>query len=159
MERLAMSRKERERLVVFGQVKARSMSRREAGEVLGISLRQVHRLYLRWRDGGEAALVHQSRGKASPRRIGVAEREKALGYFRDLYREYGPTLFAEKLGEDHGIWVSHDTVRRWLREAGLIERERRGRRSRRRRRRKERFGEMVQMDGSLHAWFGDDVPA
>jgi hypothetical protein len=49
--------------------------------------------------------------------------------------------------------VSHDTVRRWLVGEGLLEKTRRGRRSRRRRLRKERFGQMVQMDGSHHAWF------
>jgi transposase InsO family protein len=70
-----------------------------------------------------------------------------------MYRGFGPTLAAEKLGENHGIWASHDTVGRWLGEAGLLERTRRGRRSRRRRERKERFGQMVQMDGSPHAWF------
>jgi transposase-like protein len=76
-----------------------------------------------------------------------------MALYRSTYRSFGPTLFAEKLGKDHGIWVSHDTVRRWLMGEGLLEKTRRGRRSRRRRLRKERFGQMVQMDGSHHAWF------
>jgi transposase InsO family protein len=63
------------------------------------------------------------------------------------------------LEERDGIWVSHDTAGRWLKAEGLLERTRRGRRSRRRRERKERFGQMVQMDGSLHAWFGDGTQA
>ena len=149
-----MTRKERERLVVFSRVKDKQLSRREAGDVLGLSLRQVHRSYGRYLAWGEAGLVHRSRGRASPRRIAASERERALALYRDRYRGFGPTLWSEKLGADHGIWVSHDTTRRWLIGEGLLERTRgRGRRSRRRRARKERFGQMVQMDGSHHDWF------
>ena len=149
-----MNRKERERLVVFNKVKSLELSREEAGEVLGLSLRQIQRLYPRFLLQGDSGLVHGSRGRRSPREIGEAERVKALELYRTVYRGFGPTLFAEKLGERDGIWVSHDTARRWLQREGLLERGRRGRRSRRRRERKERFGEMVQMDGSSHAWFG-----
>jgi transposase len=154
MEQLMMSRKERERLVVFNQVKARELSRFSAAEVLGLSLRQVHRLYVRWREGGDGCLTHRSRGSVSPRRIDAGERARAMALYRERYRSFGPTLLAEKLGELHGIWVSHDTARRWLMSEGLLEKTRRGRRSRRRRPRKARFGEMVQMDGSPHAWLG-----
>ena len=148
-----MNRKERERLVVLSRVTDRQLSRREAAEVLGVSLRQMHRVYKRYRSDGEVGLVHRSRGKASPRRIDETERRKSLALYRECYRGFGPTLLAEKLVEVHGIWVSHDTARRWLIGEGLLERTRRGRRSRRRRLRKERFGQMVQMDGSHHDWF------
>lgn len=150
-----MNRRERERLVVMNRVKDSELSRKEACGVLGISLRQMHRVYRRYLAEGDAGLVHRSRGQASPRRIEAADRDKALELYRSTYRSFGPTLLAEKLGEGHGIWVSHDTTRRWLIGEGLLEKPRRGRRSRRRRVRKERFGQMVQMDASHHAWFED----
>lgn len=158
MEPLVMSRKERLKLSVFQRVKDKQLSRREAAEALGLSLRQVHRAYVRYLADGDKGLVHQSRGKHSSRRVDASERDKALKLYRTTYCSYGPTLLAEKLGPDHGIWVSHDTVRRWLREEGLLEKARRGRRSRSRRVRKERFGQMVQMDGSHHRWFDDRGP-
>lgn len=150
-----MSRKERERLVMFNQIKLKQVDRRTAAEVLGLSLRQVHRLYVRWREEGDSGLLHRSRGRQSPRRWDAAEAERALTLVRERYRGFGPTLLSEKLSELHGIWASHDTVRRWLMGAGLLEKTRRGRRSRRRRERKSRFGELVQMDGSPHAWLED----
>jgi transposase len=158
MEQLTMSRKERERLVILNKVKAKELSRREAADVLGLSLRQVHRLWLRFQADGDAGLAHRSRGRASPRRLAADDRAAALAAYRSRYRGFGPTLFAEKLAEHEGIWISHDTATRLLRAEGLLERTRRGRRSRRRRERKARFGEMVQMDGSPHAWFGPDHP-
>lgn len=148
-----MNRKERERLVLFSRVKDKELSRRDAAQVLGLSLRQMHRLYLRYLSEGDRGLVHRARGKASTRKTPEAEREKAMALYRSSYRGFGPTLLAEKLGADHGIWVSHDTVRRWLIGEGLLERCRKAHRSRRRRMRKERFGQMVQMDGSPHDWF------
>ena len=50
--------------------------------------------------------------------------------------------------------VSYQSVWRWLRGAGLVEQTRKGRRHRSRRPRKSAFGEMLQMDTSLHDWFG-----
>jgi len=155
MEQMTMSRKERERLVVFNQIRLRQIGREEAAEVLGMSLRQLQRLYPRWLAEGDGGLVHRSGGRASSRRWDPAEKLKALELYRSTYRGFGPTLLAEKLGPSHGIWAGHDTVRRWLIEAGLLETTRRGRRSRRRRARMERFGQMLQMDGSPHAWFED----
>src|SRR4051812_5217334 len=121
MEQLTMSRKERERLVVFARVKSRELSRSEGGEVLGLSLRQMHRMYKRFLAQGDVGLVHRLRGALSPRRMDVGEKTRALELCRGIYRGFGPTLAAEKLGENHGIWASHDTVGRWLREAGLLE--------------------------------------
>ena len=72
-----MSRKEQERLVVFGQVKVRQLSQAEGAEVLGLSLRQVHQLYVRWCDEGDRGLSHRARGRASPRRRSASERDLA----------------------------------------------------------------------------------
>lgn len=149
-----MSRRERERLSVFGRIKDKQLKRKDAAVVLGMSLRQVHRMYRRYLADGDKGLVHRGRGRVSPRRTDEQERLKALELYRSMYRSWGPTFFAEKLGPVHGIWVSHDTARRWLIVEGLLEKPRRGRRSRRRRVRRERFGQLLQMDGSHHAWFG-----
>src|SRR4051794_13528273 len=109
MEQLVMNRKERERLVGLSRGKDKELSRRAAAEVLEVSLRQLHRQYLRYLAEGDKGLVHRSRGRPSPRKLSNEDREKALGLYRSTYRGFGPTLLAEKLGPDHGIWVSHDT--------------------------------------------------
>src|SRR5712691_9348807 len=56
-----------------------------------------------------------------------------------------------------GPWASV-SVRRWMLAEGLWSRERKRRVHRRRRERKEHFGEMVQMDGSFHAWLEERGP-
>jgi hypothetical protein len=71
---------------------------------------------------------------------------------------FGPTLAAEHLAAEDGLQVDAETLRRWMLAEGLWSRERRRRRHRRRRDRKEHFGEMVQMDGSFHAWLEERGP-
>jgi hypothetical protein len=80
-----------------------------------------------------------------------------LKRYAGRYQEFGigPTLAAEKLGEE-GLAVDHETLRRWLMEEGYWKRTRKRRAHRSRRERRAHFGELVQMDGSHHAWFGEE---
>ena len=49
-----------------------------------------------------------------------------------------------------------ETLRRWLIAEGKWKRQRKRRKHRERRERKEHFGELIQMDGSHHEWFGGE---
>src|SRR5690606_4590231 len=49
-----------------------------------------------------------------------------------------------------------ETLRLWLKAAGLWKGKWTLNPHRKRRPRRERFGEMLQIDGSDHQWFGDD---
>jgi len=71
----------------------------------------------------------------------------------ERYEGFGPTLAAEKLAEE-GYRVDHETLRRWLIGDGQWKRHRRRAKHRSQRTRKEHFGELVQIDGSHHEWFG-----
>jgi hypothetical protein len=74
--------------------------------------------------------------------------------YREKYPDFGPAFAAEKLRENEGIAVSGETLRQWLKAAGLWERKRKRRPYRSRRKRRPCFGELVQFDGSRHDWFG-----
>jgi len=71
--------------------------------------------------------------------------------------ELGPTLLAEKLATE-GLVVDHETLRRWLLAKGYWTKRRKRAAHRSRRTRRGHFGELVQMDGSHHCWFGADRP-
>jgi transposase len=152
MEAILMSGRERKRLVVLAQVRAGKVRLRAAADLLGLSYRQVKRLWSRYQADGDRGLVHGLRGKASNRQSESLLRERVLARYAEAYADYGPTLAAESLAEE-GIEVSTSTLRRWLTQAGLWQRKRVRKQHRRRRARKEFFGELVQMDGSHHDWF------
>ena len=148
-----MSKQERERLVVMGKVKQQAMQFTEAAELLGLSYRQTLRVYERYAGEGDAGLPHRSRGKPSNRAWDAKEKQAILERYQERYDGFGPTFTVEKLASD-GYFVDHETLRRWLIKAGLWQKRRRRSAHRKWRARKEHFGELVQMDGSPHPWFG-----
>jgi transposase len=151
---LGMSSVERERLVSVSQVASGRLRQGVAAERLGICVRQVKRLLRAYRDRGDAGLVSLRRGRPSNRRLdaGVSARVKVL--LLDKYRDFGPTLTAEKLAELEGISVSRETVRGLQIELGVWKpKQRRHKRAFQLRERRPRFGELVQIDGSPHDWF------
>ena len=74
------------------------------------------------------------------------------------YGDFGPTLAAEKLTERHGIMLSDETLRRWLREHGVVHFTRRKRPHRAWRERRAHVGALLQLDGSHHDWFEGHGP-
>ena len=153
METILMSRKERKRLEAFSRVKAGGLTLVAAGELLDLSYRQTKRAWSRYKDQGDAGLVHRLRGRASNRQPSGQQKQEAVALYREQYSDYGSTLAAECLAKEDGIVVPVTTLRRWLSQAGLLERRRKRPPHRRRRPRRERCGDLVQMDGSHHDWF------
>lgn len=160
MERgyLLMSKKERLRKSVVERIASGELLQVEAAALLGLSARQMKRIYHRYRLEGDAGLIHRSRGRqCSSRTKPAALREHILERYRQIYKGVGPTLAAEKLAQE-GLVVDHETLRRWLITEGLWQRRRKRGQHRERRTPKEHFGELVQLDGSHHAWYGPEKP-
>lgn len=153
-ESVQMSIKEAERLGIMRQVDKKILTTRKASEELGISLRQAKRIRKRYLKEGEVGLISQKRGRASNRKISEKVRHQALDCMKRKYIDFGPTLAAEKLKEQDGITLSAETLRKWLIEEGLWKfKKRKQAKVYQRRERRSRFGELLQGDGSSHAWF------
>lgn len=152
---LTMSGKERQRLLVMARVKDQGMSLKKAAKVLSISYRQARRIFKRYMEEGDAGLVHKNRGKPSGRGLSVEVKQSAIELYTTRYDGFGPTLAAEKLLEEDGLALDHETLRRWLITGGLWKRRRKSSEYRQRRTPRPHFGELIQMDGSHHRWFED----
>ena len=152
---LVMSAKERRRKVEFEGVREGRMRIVDAAERLGLSYRHCRRSYKRFREQGDGGLVHRNRGRTSNRAKPAKFREAVLARYRQRYESFGPVLATEKLAED-GYEVGRETLRGWLLEQGLWQPRRKGVRHRHRRERRAHFGELVQIDGSYHEWFGKE---
>ena len=152
MGRTGLSKKELSRVEVMGRVKARSLRLTEAAEMLGLSYRQSKRIWARYRNGGAKGLQHGNCGRVSNRAYTAAFRAAVLQQVNARYEDFGPTLAAEHLASDDGLAVPAETLRRWLKQAGSWQRQRRRQPYRQRREAKAHFGELVQLDGSFHEW-------
>lgn len=154
VQTLTMSVKERVRLDLVKRLERGELTRRQAAEALGLSLRQMSRIADGFRRMGDAGVVHGLRGKPGNRRVCDTDRRRVMDLYHARYQGFGATLASECLFERQRIKVAVSTLRDWLREEGLRPRGRRGRKHRSRRVRRASVGELVQMDGSEHDWFG-----
>ena len=150
---LIMNAKERHTLVILQQHLGHQLTVAEAAASLDLSERQLYRMKARFKREGDAGLVHRGRGKRSNFAYGVLVRQEVLALYRNKYGDYGPTLFAERLEENEGYVIDHETLRRWLRAAGLMPQVRKSHKHRQKRPRQPHIGSMVQLDGSDHDWF------
>lgn len=152
-----MSATERRRLAVLGQVKAGMISVAKAGRVLGISERQIRRIWARFDKEGDAGLVHRLRGRPGNASEGEL-RKRVLARYRERYLEFGAAHAAEHLARE-GMKVSRSTLWHWLNQEQLVVKRRRGSPHRIRRERRPCVGELLQMDGSTHDWLSGRGPA
>jgi transposase len=158
-----MSTRELRRAEVLGRVKSRMLRLVDAAKILEVSYRQAKRLWQRYREEGAKGLQYRSAGRSSNRAKPEKFRRKVLQLIREKYsgteqERFGPTLAAEHLAEEDGQEVSEETLRRWMLAEGLWSRKRRRKAHRKRRERRQHFGDLVQLDGSFHAWFEERGP-
>ena len=157
---VTLSQREQQRLRVVLEVEAGRWPARQAAEVLGISVRHVWRLKARYRQSGVAAFAHGNRGRPSPGRISDRQRLRVAALARGQYAGCNDSHLTELLAQREDIVLSRKSVARIRAEAGLQPaRRRRPPQHRQRRERMPQAGMLLQVDGSLHHWFGPDQPA
>ena len=146
-----MSMSERRRLAMFSQVSLGQISVSKAGRLLGLSERQARRCWKRYRELGDAGLVHGLRGRRS-NASKVAWREQVLARYQRHCGGTGAAYAARRLVRKAGLKVPRSTLWYWLRQEHLVVKGRRVKKHRARRARRGCVGELIQMDGSTHVW-------
>jgi len=149
-----------ERLKTIQAVVDRELKPGRAAERLGLSVRQIERLVIRYRAEGPVGLISRHRHRTGNRALKSAVAELILEILRDQYPDFGPTLAAEKLRDRHRIVVAKETVRQLQIASGLwIPRKLRPPRIHQPRARRACLGELIQIDDCEHRWFEDRAPA
>ena len=158
-EPIALTMKELDRLQAMTQIAEHRLTRRRAAERLQLSERQVRRLYDAFATHGAPSLASRRRGRPSGRRLADATQTAAVALVRERYADFGPTFAHQKLTEEHALTLSVETLRAWMIAAGLwVARTQRAPRSYPPRIRRACLGELIQIDGSEHAWFENRGP-
>jgi transposase len=150
-----MSKRELNRIDILARLDGGRLTTSAAAELMRVTARQTHRLLKRYRDGGAPAIANRRRGRPSNNRLPDVVRDHAIALVREYYADFGPTLAAEKLDERHDLRVSRETLRGWMRQAGIWLPRAERKRIQQPRHRREHCGELIQIDGSDHRWFED----
>jgi len=149
-----MSATELSRLEVMQRLSRKQMSQKEAGTILGLSVRQIKRLLQAYRQKGATGLMSKQRGRKGNNRLSENVKKQALNLLKTKYRGFGPTLAHEKLVEKEKLKLSDESVRKLMIEEGLWKaRKAKKVAVHQLRERRACFGELVQIDGSPHDWF------
>jgi hypothetical protein len=143
----------RQRGKVMEMVRRKHKTLKDAAVELGIGYRQAERIYRKYLAGGDEALVHGNSGRPSNHKTDGALTAKAIALYKEKYYDYGPTLAAETMLERDGLEIGVSTLRRVLIAGGLWTKAKNSVKHRSRRAPREKFGELVQFDGSHHKWF------
>ena len=155
-ETISMSIKETERIAIMDNLIAKRIKQKHASIQLGISIRQIRRMVKRYKKDGLSGLVHKSRGAVSNRAIEQEKKDTIIALVKKHYPDFGPTFASEKLSERDGVVVSKESLRQIMIEEGLWKaKQRKEVTIHTYRERRSCVGELVQLDGSPHAWFED----
>jgi transposase len=158
-ELLTMSHRELSRLEVMQKLQEKRLTQTEAARILNLSVRQIKRLFRAYKGQGAQGLISARRGKASNHQLDPDLVQQAVDLVYAHYRDFGPTLAHEKLVEVHGLKLSVESVRRIMIAEGIWKPKRAKQPSTHQMRtRRACFGELVQIDGSEHAWFEERGP-
>jgi len=157
-ELITLSRVEQDRYLIIRKVMKREMNQVEAADLLNISDRYVRTLIGKVRERGAKGLAHGNRGRASPRKMAESEEKRIAGIIKEKYWDFGPTFAAEKLWERERLRISDEKLRQIMIKEGIWRSRRRRGEIHQWRERKHFSGELVQMDGSHHAWLEERGP-
>lgn len=136
---------------VLGRTERSELSQIEAAELLGVSERTFRRWRDRHREDGVEGLADR-RLRPSLRRAPVAEIERMLGLYRDLYRGFTVKHFHEQLGKRHSYMLGYTVTKLHLHRAGLVTPAKTRSAHRKKRPRRPMVGMMLHQDASTHAW-------
>ena len=147
-----MSTNEPMRVEIMARVAAGMLTLKQAAQLLGLSYRHAKRLSQRYQRDGSAGLAHGHIGHRSNRAKPDEVREHALAFVRERGVDvFGPALAASELASETGLIVSHETLRRWMLEAGLWTGSR-GRQPVQTTATSAHFGDLVTARGQICSW-------
>lgn len=91
-----------------------SITKNMAAEILSCTRRNVNLLIAKYKQYGDSAFIHKSRGRLSEKRIGDDIREKILYLYKTKYTGLDYQSFFEKLNEIENIKVSYEWIRNFM---------------------------------------------
>ena len=87
---------------------------------LGISVRQINRLIIIYKEKGKSGFVHGNRGKCPTKTLDKSFSENIILLYSTKYQDFNFRHFTEYLDEEEDIHVSYNFVYKTLSKAGIL---------------------------------------
>ena len=161
MGNITLSHREIDKLSIIQTLtsKSKTITQAYAANQLNLSVRQIKRLVRAYRLKGIESLTSGHRHRSPNNCISNAIREQVISRIKSDYADFSPTFAHEKLTQLHGFNFSVETLRKWM----VAEELWRAKSCKKAhihpsRYRRSCVGELIQIDGSPHAWLEDRGP-
>ena len=146
------------RFIIEKTIKGKYCNRKAAIQ-LNLSIRQIQRLKKRYRE--EKDISHRNKGKIPINKISKEKETEILNLYKSKYYDFNFRHFIDCLEEYEKITVSYNLVYRILTKNGLLSPKHQKLKHKENihplRERRKHFGELIQIDASIHNWFGDNL--
>lgn len=136
-----------------------TIDKKKASIIIGCTERRVNQLINIYLNEGKVGFIHKSKNKEPINKLDNNFRNKIIDLYTNKYFDFNFTHFREKLRDIEKIELPYGTLYNILSEA-KIKSPKKNRKTKKQnlhptRERKKYFGELVQIDASVHLWFGN----
>ena len=154
-----MNYKEKLKYKTIIKVTNGKVDKKKASIIIGCSERRINQLIHIYKTEGKNGFIHKSKNKTPINKLNDEFRNKIINLYNNKYFDFNFTHFREKLRDEENIELPYGTLYNILSEAN-IKSPKKNRKSKKHnlhpsRERKKYFGELVQIDASVHLWFGN----
>ena len=152
--------KEKDKVKAIERVLSGKTTIERAAVTVGVTTKWFKRLIEVYQKYGATGLSHKSRGKIPHNKSDKGKSSEIVALYQNKYFGFNFTHFQEKLMDIEKTKSSYGHIYNLLTAAGIssprANRHIKEANQHPSRERKENFGELVQMDASLHLWFGTE---
>ena len=153
-----MNYKEKLKYKTIIKVTNGKIDKKKASVIIGCSERRINQLIYIYKTEGKNGFIHKSKNKTPINKLNDNFRNRIIDLYNNKYFDFNFTHFREKLRDEENIELPYGTLYNILSEAN-IKSPKKNRKSKKQnlhpsRERKKYFGELVQIDASIHLWFG-----
>lgn len=113
-----LTEEEMKKLNIIKKIKEGECTKKDASEILGITIRQINRLILKYNNEGESGFIHKNRGKESNKKISQNIKDEIVNLYITEYFDYNFTHFYEEIGSKYNL--SQRKITDILTEADII---------------------------------------
>ena len=157
--KITLSQKQLKTFKIINSFIDKSITRQQAAELLGLSIRQISRLKKGVLTSGAQSLIHKNTGRKPAHAVSDETKEAVLKIYSLPELSGGNFLhFKDILLADFGISLSYSALSSILKNAGFESpKKKKIRHPTHRRKRKPHPGQLIQIDATPYEWFGGSV--
>ena len=120
MRKVELRMNELEKYEVIKELVDHNGNKNRASKKLGISIRQINRLIIIYKEKGKSGFIHGNRGRIPSKALDKSISEDIILLYKSKYQEFNFTHFKEYLEEEENIKVSYKFIYNTLTNAGIL---------------------------------------